>query len=72
MASAVAVNAPSFVRPVFQAVASTFDFLIELGSANQMAQEMEHLMSLSDEQLEKRGLTREELPQHVLKNYWMV
>ena len=72
MASAVAANAPSIVRPVFQAVANTFDFLVQLGSANQMAQDMEHLLSLSDEQLAKRGLTREELPQYVLKNYWMV
>ena len=42
-----------------------FDSLIRIGENNRRARELERLMTISDEALAKRGLTRADLVRHV-------
>ncbi|MEW6255558.1 MAG: DUF1127 domain-containing protein [Pseudomonadota bacterium] len=45
------------------------DFIAAVGEARQMAAEYKHLTRLSDSDLARIGLTREEIPQAVVRGH---
>jgi hypothetical protein len=49
--------------------AAVMRFLCDLSNARRCALELERLMSLSDAQLERRGLKRDEIVHYVFRNY---
>jgi hypothetical protein len=49
--------------------AAVMRFLCDISNARRCALELERLTSLSDAQLERRGLKRDEIVHHVFRNY---
>jgi hypothetical protein len=49
--------------------AAVMRFLCDLSNARRCALELERLTSLSDAQLERRGLKRDEIVHYVFRNY---
>ncbi|SFA98536.1 protein of unknown function [Poseidonocella pacifica] len=47
-------------------------FIVSIGEANRYAREIRNLDALSDAQLAKRGLKREDIPRHVLRGAYFI
>ncbi|SLN65072.1 hypothetical protein ROJ8625_03314 [Roseivivax jejudonensis] len=56
-------------RGVFKRV---FGFLVMVGESNHRAHRVQELSKLSDRELEKRGLKREEIAHHVFRDMFYV
>lgn len=71
----ISVNAPAhhsilhFVTAPFRVIGNA---MIALGEANSRSSEMRILLSLSDDELAKRGIKREEIVHHVFKDIYYV
>lgn len=59
----------SIVEHVVEALAAIPAFFVSLSNACTAARAYDRLSHLSDSQLAARGLTREELPQHIHRTY---
>ena len=58
-------NAANALKALVAPLAAIGNFLIGVGESNARVRKLEHLHSLSDEQLAEKGLTREEIVRHV-------
>ncbi|MDC0738130.1 DUF1127 domain-containing protein [Cognatishimia sp. SS12] len=58
----------SFLRSLTNVFAAIGDFLVQLSEASNRAKQVQYLNSLTDEDLAKRGLTREDIVRHVFSD----
>jgi hypothetical protein len=65
------LNAPrSFLAVIGDKLAGAYMAIAETSSAARCAQEAERLFALSDEELARRGLTRDRVIQHAFRRYF--
>ncbi|MBT8153196.1 hypothetical protein KMP13_04690 [Epibacterium ulvae] len=60
------------ITAVFKPFVALGKFLVQLGESNARVQVMRKLMEMSDEELAKRGLKREDIVQHVFADKFYI